>query len=148
MKTPKSSRLEYMSLSKFKISLLAFFIFLSCSVSDKASKEYLVTLEELGWTNDNMDSLFVLFTSVNQCFPCNKEIQEWNSKYGNSKQVLLVVNEKYTSNYENYLSANSIDMNSIQDKKGLFRRKELIPFLPYKIMIHENGVKDLGELGK
>ncbi|MEO9886941.1 MAG: hypothetical protein ABJR05_06110 [Balneola sp.] len=131
---------------KFFPFVLLFALLLACS--NDSYKEYLSTLKDLGWDeHTNGDSLFVLFTSVNQCLPCDQEIQKWNEKYGKSDKVLLIVKEKYISNFENYITTNSINLNSLQDKKGLFRDKELIPFLPYKIVIIENTVKELGELG-
>lgn len=138
-----------MSLLKSKFVLILFYALL-IACSNKPSKIYLSTLQEIGWNDDagSNDSLFVLFTSVNQCSPCEQEIQEWNKKYGESKKVLLIIKEKYTSNFDNYISTNSIVLNSLQDKNGLFRDKDLIPFLPYKILIIKDKVKDLGELGK
>ncbi|OAN64610.1 hypothetical protein A8B79_00240 [Balneola sp. EhC07] len=135
-----------MSLSRFSYIILSLIVFVSCS--NKHPKEYVDTLTELGWEKEIPDSVFVLFTSVNQCSPCEQEIEEWNSKYANSNKVILIVNEKYVSNFENYLTANSIKLFSIQDEKGLFRKRELIPFLPYKILIYDDKVIDLGELGK
>lgn len=122
--------------------LLFFVIVLNCN-DVRPSKNFVNGLKELGWERSNKDSTLVLFVSAIECSPCKAQIEYWNkinpSDY-NSLELILVVREKYESNFESYLEANKINIVSYQDSLNIFSKRDLIPFTPYKVLLTNKGI--------
>ena len=93
------------------------------------------------------DSTLFLFTSVNECTPCKEELYYWNNKENNDFDLVLIVTERYKSNYESFIKNNDISIKSYLDQDNLFRKRELIPLVPYKVLMDEGQILKLGELG-
>lgn len=133
-----------------KLALVAASIcFLNCSKwIDKT--DYVVELNKFGWESKSTDSTLILFSSVTECAPCNDEINYWNQynlDEANQLEIILVVSEKYKTNYESFLKENNLNLNTFMDSTNVFREKNLIPFIPYKVLLTEKGAQRIGEIG-
>jgi hypothetical protein len=112
--------------------------------------EYVNQLNKIGWEGSDRDSVLVLFSSISECGPCNNEIEYWDkiaSDKNDQLAIVLVISEKYNKNYKSYLSENNFQLSTLLDSENIFRQKELIPFIPFKLLITQKGVKKIGELG-
>jgi hypothetical protein len=107
-------------------------------------------VNKLGIESFQNDSTLLLFTSVNQCAPCQMEIEVWNGIVKSEKsaiEVILIVNERFERNFEAYIGKSDFEFQSVQDSVNIFRNEDIIPYLPYKILLTRGEVIHLGELG-
>lgn len=130
--------------------LLVLLVSARCTQEQPNYETVMDLMKSVGVSDLKSDSTLLLFTSVNQCSPCNTEIMEWD-RYSRSENsslnIIMIVSERFTRNFEAYQNSNSYAFLTVQDSANIFRNENIIPFLPYKLLLTDGRAIDLGELG-
>src|SRR5690625_3544254 len=128
-------------------------LLLSCNRSDRNSDlvkflkitedKWITELQELGFDKGkNLKNTILLVTSSTHCPDCLGELSVWNEinqREHKDFKIILVVIERYTSRYKNFLARNGLSISSLQDRSALAIEEELIPFVPVKIYFDPSG---------
>lgn len=99
------------------------------------------TLRELGYDLNNNTESVVLVTGSSHCSSCLEELKFWNREIVNQEisEIVLVVVEKFEERYSNFLNQNNLKITSVRDGNGKLFSEDLIPLLPVKVLISEDG---------
>lgn len=84
-----------------------------------------------------------------ECFPCLQELEYWNTKEESLKDwnIQLFVVSKYTTSASAFLEREEITLATNIDTTYSFMRNDIVPQLPFKVLIRVNEIKKMEPMG-